>query len=331
VYDPSAYGYGNLDPQVIKAFELAEYFPNDTTYTSDRLPQVANLTDLVEAGRGLFTPQPYATPVIDGVTLKPQLRIPLDRALGERFLSKFGSVELQDNTNFLQYFKGLWLLPANAQLTPYQNAVLYFTLLDAQSKMTLYYRDTVEQDTLSFDFLINDNGVRFTHMEFAPDEAIDPGLPQALADTTQGGRVYVQSVGGVRGRLRFPFLEAYTKAELRNVAKAELVVPVEGSFYPAYLPPSQLFLFRRDANGNDALLPDQLSASGNIGGTYDSAKREYRFIITRWLQGVLNGDYPDADLIIVPGSNGVTMNRVILGGPGHPDRPMKLLLTFTTT
>ncbi|MBL8001761.1 MAG: DUF4270 family protein [Flavobacteriales bacterium] len=331
VYDPSAYGYGNLDPQVIKAFELAEYFPNDTTYTSDRLPQVANLTDLVEAGRGLFTPQPFATPVIDGVTLKPQLRIPLDRALGERFLSKFGSVELQDNTNFLQYFKGLWLLPANAQLTPYQNAVLYFTLLDAQSKMTLYYRDTVEQDTLSFDFLINDNGVRFTHMEFAPDEAVDPGLPQALADTTQGERVYVQSVGGARGRLRLPFLAAYTKAELRNVAKAELVVPVEGSFYPAYLPPSQLFLFRRDANGNDALLPDQLSASGNIGGTYDSDKREYRFIITRWLQGVLNGDYPDADLIIVPGSNGVTMNRVILGGPGHPERPMKLLLTFTTT
>jgi len=198
--------------------------------------------------------------------------------------------------------------------------------------MTLYYRDTTQADTLAFDFLINDNGVRFTHMEFHPEQAVDPGLEQALNDTTLGDqRVYVQSMGGVRGRVRFPFLKDYLDAGLRNVAKAELVVPVEGSFYPAYLPPTQLFLFRRDAAGNDALLPDQLSAQGNIGGTYDTEAREYRFIITRWLQGVLNGDYPDADLIIVPGSNGVSMNRVILGGPDHPERPMKLLLTFTTT
>lgn len=332
VYDPLAYGYGNLDPQVLKAFELAEYLPNDTVYTSDKLPQVANLTDLVAAGRDQFVPEPLSTPVIDGVTLKPQLRVPLDQALGQRFLSKFGQPEFLDNDAFLQYFKGLWLIPNNGPQDPYQAAVLYFNLLDVQSKMTLYYRDTSAADTLSFDFLINDNGVRYTCMQFDRDQALDPSLAQVLADSTQGGvAVHAQSMGGVRGRLKFPHLLDYPAVGLRNVAKAELVIPVEGSFYPAYLPPGQLFLFRRDASGADVLLPDQLSTVGNIGGTYDSEAREYRFVVTRWVQGIINGEYTDHELSIVPGSNGVSMNRVILGGPLHPQRPMKLLLTFTTS
>jgi hypothetical protein len=256
----------------------------------------------------------------------------LDQALGQRFLSKFGEPEFVDNTAFLQYFKGLWLIPNNGTQDPYQAAVLYFSLLDVQSKMTLYYRDTSLADTLSFDFLINDNGVRFTHMDFDRGQATDPTLTQVLADSTLGGvEVFAQSMGGIRGRIRFPHLLDYPAKDLRNVAKAELVIPVEGAFYPAYLPPSQLFLFRRDANGADVLLPDQLSSQGNIGGIYDSDAREYRFIITRWVQGVINGEFTDTDLSIVPGSNGVSMNRVVLGGPKHPQRPMKLLLTFTTS
>jgi len=48
------------------------------------------------------------------------------------------------------------------------------------------------------------------------------------------------------------------------------------------------------------------------------------------LQGVLNGEYPNTGLTVVPGSNGVTVNRAILNGPQHPALPMRLRLTFTT-
>ncbi len=327
VYDPLGYGYGNLDPQVFKVLELAEYFPNDTTYRSDRLPQVANLTDLVVAGRDLFTPQPLAEPVIDGVTLKPQLRMPLDPALGQRILSKFGQDETSNNEKFQQFFKGLWVLPDDPAGDPYTSAILYFAMLDAQTKMTLYYRNTLNQDTLTFDLLINDNSVRFTHAEFDHSAAVDPYLPQSLADTTLGGqRTYIQALGGLRTRIRFPHLKAYADAGQRAVAKAELVIPVDGPFYPAYLPPAQLFPVRKNADGLDVLLPD-IAANA----LYDADKKEYRFIVTRWVQGVLNGTYAEPEIGIIPGSNGVSVNRVVLGGPGHPDRPMKLLLTFTTS
>lgn len=327
VYDPAAYGYGNLDPQVFKVLELAEFLPNDTTYRSDRLPQVANLTDLVVVGRDQFTPQPLATPVIEGVTLKPQLRIPLDPALGQRILGRFGQPETANNEAFLQFFKGLWVLPVNEQLDPYRSAVLYFAMLDAQTKMTLYYRNTLVNDTLTFDLLVSDNAVRFTHSEFDHGVATDPFLPQSLADTALGAqRTYVQALGGLRTRIRFPHLKAYADAGYRAIAKAELVVPLDGTHYPAYLPPTQLFPVRRGDTGQDLLLPD-LAANG----VYDPDERAYRFTITRWVQGVLNGDYPDPEISLIPGSNGVSVNRVVLSGPAHPERPMKLVLTFTTS
>ncbi len=332
VYDEGSYGYGNLDPQVVKVLELAEFFPNDTSYTSDRLPSVTSWNDLVVAGRDVFTPQPLSTPVIDGVTLKPQLRIPLDPALGQRFLSRFGELEMSTNEEFLKFFKGLWVLTDNGQQDPYQAAVLYMAMLDAQTKLTLYYRDVSVPDTLTFDFLINDNGVRFTHMLFDHAQAVDPGLPQALADTSLGQeRIYVQSMGGVKSWVHFPDLTTYPEKGLRNLAKAELVIPLEGTYYPGYVPPVQLFLVRKGSDGQDLFLPDQLSAQGNIGGFYNPLTKEYRFIITRWAQEVLNGTMDNTPLSIGPGSNGVSMNRVVLSGPEHPERPMKLLLTFTTS
>ncbi len=327
VYDPSGYGYGDLDPQVFKVLELGEVLPNDTIYRNDRVPAVASWTDLVVAGRDVFTPQPLSEPLIDGVTLRPQLRIPLDPALGQRILGKFGQPETVDNAAFVQFFKGLWVLPDNGTQDPYQAAVLYFAMLDAQTKFTIYYRNTLNSDTLTFDLLINDNGVRYTHARRDPTLAIDQGLPMALADTTLGDQLnYVQSLGGLRTRIRFPYLKALADGEFRSVAKAELVVPVDGTHYPAYLPPSLLFPVRPGDEGQDLLLPDQ-----NATGIYNPLTKEYRFNVTRWVQGVINGTYTEAQLGLIPGSNGVSVNRVVLNGPGHPDRPMKLLLTFTTS
>jgi hypothetical protein len=59
---------------------------------------------------------------------------------------------------------------------------------------------------------------------------------------TPASLVYVRTLGGLRTAVRFPDL-AERLGSGRLVAKAELVVPIAGSFYPYYLPPTQLFLF----------------------------------------------------------------------------------------
>jgi hypothetical protein len=45
---------------------------------------------------------------------------------------------------------------------------------------------------------------------------------------------------------------------------------------------------------------------------------------------VINGTYANTGLSLVPGSNGVSVNRAALAGPLNPDGPMQLVLTFTT-
>lgn len=327
-YDATSFGYGNRDAQGFRVFRLTEDLFLDSVYYSVDVP-ACTPNDLVTGPRRVFPIEPFQGPTIDGDTLSPQLRLPLDVALGQELLNQWGLGPLVNNEAFLQYFKGLLVIPNADASIPYQQAALYFNLLNPASKLTLYYHSSA--DTTSFDFIINTSSVRYTISRFDHDLALQPELPLALDDTAAGQqRVYVQALGGLRGELRFPGLENYAANGFGALAKAELIMPVAGSYYPLYAPPSQIFLFRKDAEGDDAAIPDQIPSSNLVGGFYDAEDREYRFTITQWLQGVINGTYPNTGLGVISGSNGVSANRAILAGPEHPTERMRLRLTFTT-
>jgi hypothetical protein len=330
-FDGINYVYGNLNPQVFEVHELSEDLSVDSAYKSDRIPQVLS-EDLNLRRGGRITPQPLTNPVIGGDSLVPQLRIRLSQELAQRFLSVFGGPEMRDSDAFIQFFKGLYVTVNNGTQLPFEAGVLYVNLLSTASKVTLYYRNVVtaptEQRTL--DFLINQNCVRYTTMVHERELAYSPDLLNALADTaTNASATYVQALGGLRTIIRVPDLMDLA-GEGRVLSKAELVVPVKGSFYSGYLPPSQLFIFRKDEDNKDVFLPDQLNGIGAIDGTYRSNERAYRFNITRYVQQVLNGSLPNSRLALVSSSNGVSANRVVLAGPVDGTAPMKLRLTFTT-
>lgn len=331
VFDLGSYAYGNLHPQRLKVYEVGQDLVSDSIYRTDNSPGLLQVNDLVETTRRTFTPDPFHTVIVAGDTLRPQLRIPLSGQLADRLLHAWGTSDLTDNTTFLQFFKGFWIVPDNDPQGLYEGGVWYFNLLDAQSKLTLYYRNTApgSEDTLAYDFSINENCVRYTRCEHDFSLATNAALPSSLADTTLGlETVFVQSFAGTRTGIAIPALESFIPVGLNAVAKAELVIPVADAFYPYYQPPAQLFVFRKGDDGQDLFLPDQLT--GNIGGTYDPTAREYRLNITRWTQDVLNGTYENTGLFLVASSNGVSANRVVLGGAQHAEHPMRLLLTFTT-
>ncbi len=321
--------YGDPDPQVVSVFRLGEDLHTDSVYKSDRQPVVEN-NDLVAGAPRLFTPAPTSGPVVGGDTLVPQLRIPLNVALGQELLSQWGQPTMADNASFLAWFKGLAIAPGTMGQAPLQGGVMRLNLLNGASKLTLYFHNNT--GTLStFDFIIGSSSVRYSYVQFAHDQAVEPGLAQTLADTTLGQvETYVQAMGGLRTKLHFPHLLAHAHAGQRALAKAELVVPIAGPFHGTYLPPAQLFVFRQAEDGSDLLVPDQIAGQGMVGGFYNAEKQEYRFNLTRWVQGVLNGTYPNTGLSLVPGSNGVSVNRVRLSGPQRTERPLQLLLTFTT-
>lgn len=320
--------YGDLDPQIITVRRLDESLSADSVYQNDRIP-VVQANDLVKDAPRSFTPQPYEGPVIGGDSLAAQLRIPLSLDLGNELLSHWGGPELADNTAFLNYFKGLYIAPNNGPQAVEDAGVWRFNLLNGASKLTLYYHD--DNTTTHTDLVIGNSSVRYSTGTFDHAAAPTPGVPDALADSSLGQQeIYVQALGGMRSELRFPYLDRYAGTSLKAIAQAILVVPISEPYYPSYVPPAQLFVFRKGDNGEELLVPDQISGQGNVGGVFDATKQEYRFNLTRWVQGVINGTYANTGLALVPGNSGISVNRATLAGPAHATAPMKLLLTFTT-
>ncbi len=330
-FDGSTYGYGGLNPQVFNVHEISENLSPDSLYESDHVPATVPGDLVHERGRRI-TPRPLAQVIAGGDTLPPQLRIRLDNALADRFLDAFGTDLLSDNASFLDFFKGLYITVDNGQQVPFQQGILYFNLLSAASNVTLYYRNTLLPDPVpvKLEFPINQNSVRYTVVEHDHAQALDLGLAMALSDTiTPAERAYVQALGGLRTVIRFPHVMDYAQSG-SALAKAELVVPV-GDTYNAYLvPPAQLFLFRRDDAGVEQFLPDQTGGIGSIGGNFSAAAQEYRFNITRYVQGVLNGSIPGGGVEMVAAGSGISANRVVLAGPAAEGNAMRLRLTFTT-
>jgi hypothetical protein len=331
-FDGINFSYGNLNPQIFQVYELSEGLSVDTVYETNDVPAYLS-QDLVRDRGGRVKPRPLEKPFIGGDSLQPQLRLRLDKALAQRILNGFGTPDLADNVAFLEFFKGVYVTVDNGTQLPFQEGILYFNMLSATSKATIYYRNTLVSDTipLTFDLPINQSSVRYTVAEHDHQLALDPGLGMALADSTAPASfAYVQALGGLRTAIRFPEIRRFADERLA-LAKAELIVPVPGTYNALLAPPAQLFIFRKDTvTGNDVFLPDQTGGVGNIDGAYRSSAQEYRFNITRYVQAVLSGTVPDNGVELVAGSNGVTANRVVLSGPEHPDRPMVLNLTFTT-
>lgn len=332
-FDGINYAYGNLNAQTFQVHELSEAVTVDSTYTSDQAPAIIPQNLVADRG-GRVVPMPFTKPFIAGDSLLPQIRIRLDKALAQRMLDAFGTPALVDNTAFLEFFKGLYITADNGAQLPFQQGILYFSLLSTSSKATVYYRNTLEPEPTPrfLDLVINQSSVRYSVVQHDHTQALEPGLPMALADSLAPAQnVYVQALGGLRAGIRFPELRSSFADQDLVVARAELVVPVPGTFNPFLAPPAQLFIFRKDTvTGGDVFLPDQVAGAGVIDGNYRVDAKEYRFNITRYVQGVITGTIPDTGVELVPGSNGISANRVVLGGPSHPDRPMRLELTFTT-
>ncbi len=330
-FDGINYAYGNLNAQIFRVHELGESLSLDSVYYSDDAPVVFQ-GDLVANRGGRIVPRPLTKPFIGGDSLQPQLRIRLDRQLADRFISAFGTPDMVDNAAFLEYFKGLYITVDNGAQLPFQQGILYFALLNVASKATLYYHDDNNEPELlrSFDLLIDQGSARYTTVEHDRGQALDPRLSLALADTSAPASVtFVQALGGVRTGIIFPNILDYSGRGL-ILAKAELIIPLDGTFNAYHPPPNQLFIFRKDTAGKDVFLPDQLGGLGAIDGNYRADDREYRFNITRYIQGLLNGSITGNNVTLVPGSNGVTANRAVLAGPDRSYEPMRLDLIFST-
>lgn len=313
--------YGELDPQTFEVYELDEdIHPDSTYYTFSQV--MTKATNLVETGYDVITPDPFSDAVVGDDTLSPQLRIRLDTNLGWQLLNGQTSGDLLDNETFKTFFKGLQVKVNNGAQANNEGAILYLDLVDLDSKLTIYYKE----DTTAkfFDFTIEaDDAARFTQANF---DISGTYVEQVLNDTISGEYEFFYQANHIWAALEFPDLMAIKDNQGLIVNKAELIIPTQ--YYPTdeLFVPANMFLLYKDSLNDDYLIPDYT----NPDGKYYESDGAYRFIITRYVQRIMTGEYPNNGLRLTNQDFFSTANRVIFNGALSTNKVKpKLIITYS--
>jgi len=326
--------YGDTNAlQHIRVFEMSQNIFADSSYYSVNHASTYNnvLADMT------FKPDPTDSVKVDTVKTAPHLRINLSNIthyFGNKILTAPDDAKLT-NTSFLNYMKGLYF-----ETVPRSSGgnLVGFNPYGSMTKLVVYYHNNAS-DSLQFSLLINTLSARFNTFNHYGYMGADPALrTQVIShDTTLGkNKLYLQGLGGIKIRLRFPYIKNLNK--IGKIALNSAVLSIKNFETDTTLkPPPNLNLVRVDSLGKVGFLIDENEGSGYFGGTYNKTKRTYEFRITRHLQQILNGSTKNYDLEFLvndPTLNALFPYRVVLNGP-QPSPPvpssdrMQLKLVYT--
>jgi len=321
--------YGNFDAQDFEVYQITEDLDVDSKYYSTTTKTTSSL-NLVASGEGTIIPDLVNDGYVNGIkTDAPILRIPLSTSdFGQPIIDQSGTGVLDGNDGtgaFMDWFKGLKIIVNNVNQSTNEGGILYVDLEDNDTKITMYFRDVVNVESLQFDLNINNKSAHFSNFDI---DITNSDVAALLADSTEGEDLFfLQTMGGPKAKVSFENLQDYIDSGNVVINKAELVLPTQYYVSDKYLPASELFILRTNADGKEVFLPDFSTAGGAI---YDYSTASYRFDITRYVAGLFKGDYEISPMTIISNGNAVTANRVVFNGSNTSlkDKP-KLVLTFS--
>ncbi|PAW92998.1 hypothetical protein CKK33_05620 [Mucilaginibacter sp. MD40] len=344
-YTPTYAFYGDslLSTFKVNVYQLAKNIQSSVTktyYTND----VFATGDLI--GTKTFKSRSHDTlrvyTIVKGkpdtiVKVVPQVRIPISKDFITNNLFEAGSV-LSSNNAYQNYIKGLYIKLDEAQTTGV-GGNMFFNADSA--KVLVYYRatsnGTVDTTMLSMPLT---NGLISIQHDYSDK------VKAAMNQTNGSNLLYMQGMAGLRTKLSFPNVKNILAAAGNNaiINRAELVMKVSPGTGIPFAPNPRLTMYRYDLARQRVLLQDASGgdprASGIFGGNYDATTGEYHFIVTAFLQDLVNGKTIDYGTFIAPVSpvaSGTTVNigpvvnyaeRSILTGKNSPDR-IRLKVIYT--
>lgn len=321
--------YGDtLSPLNITVYELDESLSQDSIYYSNQFvaykpTPLASFT---------YEPRPNSVSEVNEPQITGQdsifkyagvLRIPLSNEITQRILNASGTADLQNNTNFLQFFKGVYITAERANSSDL-GASLHFVPVSLRNGLFLYYTaDGVRQ---RFDMLANNESARRNHFAF---DYAGSTVGSRINDTSSSiEATYLQAGGGVKTILKMPYLRNLVRDFDVAINKAELHFElIPNSNDAPFTQPNRIFAIAADSTGSNSttLMPDLVEPY--YGGFYEDGK--YKFIITRYIQQLLLTDDPDYGMVLIPNNTVGSLNRTILGSSNSNLHKPRLVITFT--
>jgi len=124
-----------------------------------------------------------------------------------------------------------------------------------------------------------------------------PAVTAALANNNPNDVIYLQGLAGLKAKIKFPYLKSLAKTIGSDIVinRAELVItPMPGSTIPFKAQP-KLTMYRWDIAHVPSELEDASSNDGRsggiavFGGYYNPVRNEYHFIVTGYIEDLMNG------------------------------------------
>ncbi len=347
----------------VDVHQLTDNLSTQTAFPSNKSWAFNTSSDLVPNGViGTFTGRLKPnTPVrvteikvgaADTVVTMKALRIKLDNNFIAEKILKIPANALVNDGFFNAQFKGLHV-SVNKERAGGNGAMAFFTMtFDASTKkgasLEVYYKQpnattATNIDTIATKFPINvsTNPVAATIKHDYTGTLVETQLanPGQQYQTT-----YLQGPTGLRNKISFPHLSNLIQSLGGKVIinKAELVIDIDaGSDVAPFVPANRLALYRYDIAGERVNIPDNSNTDPrrmvDFGGKYDATKKSYSFIVTSYLQDLLDGkteDYgtyisttgtTDFNLFPLPTSSG----RSIIGSFANLTNKVKLNIYYT--
>jgi hypothetical protein len=310
--------YGDtLTPMFLEAYQTEELMVIDSNYfTNKQLPLGQQLF------AGMVEVRPKDSLDIGGAKRAPHLRLRLNDSFGTSFITS-GNANFIDNSTFSTYFKGIHVKSSDVT-APGQGVIMSFNLLGGMSKLTFYYKNGTDTTRNTANFEINTGCPRFNH--FSHDYTLSEfgnNFPVAGND-----KLYIQSMAGVKVRLKFPYLKNFSANGPVAINKAELVIPaLDNGTYKNH---QNLLVFGVDTAGAEAIMPDLLESAAYYGGAYETADNSFKFNIGRYIQRIVSGrTTEDFGLSLISSGGAINSFRTIVPGPGSTGNKIRLKITYS--
>jgi len=291
--------YGENDALNIQVYKLTESIFKDSSYYSNQELNY-DLNNLNTSTIRYINTEDSV--LVRGQMKAPHLQLKLDESLGEILLGASGTIDLEDNTKFVEFFKGLYLKASDASFTG--GSILYFNPFAENTKLTVYYH-SINSDSLSLDFSISADAAR---VNLFNEKDIAQLIQQA--DTSQN--TYIQSMASYKTVVEIENLDSI-KTVFKNKAinKVNLNFELDGTDTTDYAPHYRMYLVRVDKEGKDYFLTDYIvEGEEHFGGKLENGR--YSFNITRYFHQLLNNEDYTNKLYLVSAGGAVNANRTIL-------------------
>jgi hypothetical protein len=312
--------YGKTTAQTFEVYRLNQAMHNDSSYYNFTTLNVGS-ENLVETGKGTLTPNTIKKTIVGKDTVDALLRIHLKNSFAEELVNE--SINNPDtyssNEKFISFLKGIYVKVNNGSQAPGEGGVFCFDLVKPRSKMTIYFKQG--DNAFTFDYLINNNAVRFNHVEIS-----NSGTPvQQVIDLPENGKTsYYAQANRSRAVVEIPSLSNLPKNII--IHNAKLVLPVAYQTGKIYYP-SELITVGYKPNYESEAIG---TLKGEEYAVFNEQLKAYIINIRPYVQNVINGTWENRGVYLSPALLNSTVERIIFNGINTNNKKQpKLEITFT--